>query len=514
MTDNFVTRSFDQAAAALALRRTKSSNPVLRQRAQKHLSERLGRLKGLPLKLGQMMGMAAAKDGETSQDIAINAKPIPLDKILGAFEGSSTLRSDGVFESVDVEGFAGSVGQVHRARLKGGEDQVALKVLYPGIRSAIRSDLRTLGWLAPAIKRRARDFDLDQLKEEVVARLEQECDLRQEAKRQSEYAEAFATDPDVVIPRIHRKLCSKDVLVSDWEDGEELAAIQSWNSADRKAAARVLLRHFLNAVFRRGLVHGDLHPGNFRFRRDGHGGASSRVRLVLYDFGAAIRLDETTRRAFLGLIDDTMQRRGDPSVRFRELGFREDLMTPIEDRLPALCSVLFEPFAVDGEFDLATWNRKDRVDEILGDLRWNLRMAGPPKLLPLMRAYQGLICALAALGEPVNWKQAITRILDAEGDLSPRVACRETGEGFSALAQSLRVQVSDGGKLVAALTFPAAVIERLETLIDPSLRSKIEAQGIVLQDIVSRARRAGYAPIELLQFDDVANSRHVRLWLE
>jgi len=37
------------------------------------------------------------------------------------------------------------------------------------------------------------------------------------------------------------------------------------------------------------------------------------------------------------------------------------------------------------------------VETLLGDFRWNFRIAGPPELIFFMRAYQGLIQYLKAL---------------------------------------------------------------------------------------------------------------------
>src|SRR5436305_9088101 len=49
-----------------------------------------------------------------------------------------------VFASFETRAFAAaSLGQVHRARLKSGEE-VAVKVQYPGIGTSVRSDFRNL----------------------------------------------------------------------------------------------------------------------------------------------------------------------------------------------------------------------------------------------------------------------------------------------------------------------------------------------------------------------------------
>src|SRR2546429_6966678 len=86
-----------------------------------------------------------------------------------------------LFASFDIEAFAAaSLGQVHRARLKSGEE-VAVKVQYPGIGTSVRSDFRNL--LALMLPLRASK-DWDNLKaqlEDLRRVLEWETDYEKEA---------------------------------------------------------------------------------------------------------------------------------------------------------------------------------------------------------------------------------------------------------------------------------------------------------------------------------------------
>jgi predicted unusual protein kinase regulating ubiquinone biosynthesis (AarF/ABC1/UbiB family) len=95
-----------------------------------------------------------------------------------------------------------SLGQVHRARLPGG-DSVVVKVQRPQIDDLIEVDLRALktamGWLkrVRAISRRA---DLDALLAEFSRTLWDEVDYLKEAENAQRFAEMFAEDESVWIP--------------------------------------------------------------------------------------------------------------------------------------------------------------------------------------------------------------------------------------------------------------------------------------------------------------------------
>src|SRR5205085_4931237 len=86
-----------------------------------------------------------------------------------------------VFAEFDTRAFAAaSLGQVHRARLKSGEE-VAVKIQYPGIASAIRSDFRNL--LALMIPLRiSKDWEnLEAQLDDLRRVLEAETDYEKEA---------------------------------------------------------------------------------------------------------------------------------------------------------------------------------------------------------------------------------------------------------------------------------------------------------------------------------------------
>ncbi len=177
---------------------------------------------------------------------------------------------------------AASIGQVHKAIWSDGS-QVAVKIQYPGAGKALINDFtqiarigRLFGVLMPGLEVRPL---LDELRNRVT----EELDYRMEGDSQGAFAEAFANDPDILVPRVLQ--ASDHVLVSEWIDGTPLSKVISDGTQDQRDRAGMLLVRFLfSSPARAGLLHADPHPGNFRLMDDG--------RLGVLDFGAVDRLPD------------------------------------------------------------------------------------------------------------------------------------------------------------------------------------------------------------------------------
>ncbi len=468
-------------------------------------------MRGLPQKLGQLVSTVGGDPGEVFAPLRGEAEPLPWSEVESLLEAAWGQPVDAVVSFVEGRGLAASLGQVHRAVLRTGEE-VAVKVAYPGIDRAVRSDLKLMGWAGKRKGGKAGLFDMGAYQRELARDLSEELDYAHEAAAQEAYQETFADDPQVIVPKVHPQWCRPGVLVTSWIDGATLGEVESWPEAARKKAATVFLRHVTESVFGSGFLHGDLHPGNYRFQRSADGD----VRLVLYDFGSTLRLDDDTRLLLLSLICGVMKRQGSPLAVLVALGFDADLLRPIGDRLPALCHTVLQPFATMGSFHMGGWNRRERVDDLLQDQRWNLRIAGPAQLILVMRALHGVFHCLERLHADVPWQVPLLPILTAHEAALDGLSLPEVDgdDDFDSLASHLRITVTQGDEQKVSLALPASAIERLDTVLDQDLSDRIRERGISIDDVVRRARRNGYGPGELFVFSCKTTGRLVRMWLE
>ncbi len=512
MKKNVMQRVVGYAGLAMELRKVKrSTDETVRANARCHLSERMGKLRGLPQKIGQIMSMADdAEAANPFSDLTDGATPLPLTDIVPILEGAWGVPVDTILSDLEPDAAAASLGQVHRARLHDGRD-VAVKVAYPGIRKAVESDLKMLGWLSAPVGDLRRGFDLDAYRQEIVRDLNEELDYRIELKHQKSFAQIAARLTGLAVPEPVESLCCEQVLVSSWEDGDRIEDVSRWPQKQRGELARRVLNHFLTMLFDHGLVHADPHPGNYRFRNDPDNGPT----VVLYDYGSVTKLSTQDRLLLLRLVTDTVKMQGDPLAILAAMGFNADLLEPIAKKLPAVCRVLFEPFQSPTKFDTNTWNRTERMNDILGDDRWNFRMAGPAKLFLLMRAFRGVLYYLQRLQAPVSWNRTLDPIIARHGALASSVTIPASSvptTTFSAMAKHLRVEVYREGCRSVSLTMPIGAIEDLENVIDEAVVRRIEARGVSLAALVRDSRRGGYAPGELFTLDVAEENKTVRVW--
>jgi predicted unusual protein kinase regulating ubiquinone biosynthesis (AarF/ABC1/UbiB family) len=200
---------------------------------------------------------------------------------------------------------AASLGQAHRAQLPDGE-KVVVKIQRPGIHSLVHTDLRALGVVAgwmmrlPFIAHRA---DVPALLDEFSAVLWEELDYSHEADHADAFAQMFAPDPGVYIPRLYRALCTRRVVTLEDVTAIKITDYERIEAAgiDRRDVARRLIDTYLGMVFIQRFYHADPHPGNLFVyplpdgasggtHRDDHPLAGRPFYLIFVDFGMVGRL--------------------------------------------------------------------------------------------------------------------------------------------------------------------------------------------------------------------------------
>ncbi|MBC7374842.1 MAG: AarF/ABC1/UbiB kinase family protein, partial [Frankiales bacterium] len=249
----------------------------------------LGELKGGALKAGQLLSTVEAlfpQDPEqtwretlaTLQDSNEALPFTQIEPVLTAELGPAWRQRFSAFDETATA--AASIGQVHRARWSDGRD-VAVKVQYPGVREALAADIRVISVVSRLAALVARGLALPPLVAELRDRLTEELDYLHEARAQQAFAQAYADDPDVVVPAVLH--ATSRVLVMDWLDGQALSGVaRTGSQAERDRAAGQYQRFLVSGPARAGLLHTDPHPGNFLALPDG--------RLGVLDFGSTLAL--------------------------------------------------------------------------------------------------------------------------------------------------------------------------------------------------------------------------------
>ena len=210
------------------------------------------------------------------------ASPLPFAALESQLVSDLGMPVEEAFAAFDIHpSAAGSIAQVHRARLPDGKP-VAVKIRRPNVAARIEADLLLLEALAAGWEEEqpeSRRYQPVELVRQLRKSLSREVDFAAEARAQERFAESFEGSPDVVVPHVHAAFTRASLLVMDWVDGvagTDMAAIDAAR-LDREILARRGADAVLKMVLVDGFFHADPHPGNVFFLADN--------RIALIDFG-------------------------------------------------------------------------------------------------------------------------------------------------------------------------------------------------------------------------------------
>jgi predicted unusual protein kinase regulating ubiquinone biosynthesis (AarF/ABC1/UbiB family) len=175
---------------------------------------------------------------------------------------------------------AASLGQVHRARAHDGSE-LACKLQYPDMQSAVEADLRQLGLVFAIHRRMDPAIDTTEIAKEIGARIREELDYRREAKHAALYRAMLKGSELIRVPRPWPELSTGRLLTLDWVDGRRMLEHKDDALAVRNRLATAMFTAWWFPFSRFGVIHGDPHLGNYSvFERDGEGGG-----INLLDYG-------------------------------------------------------------------------------------------------------------------------------------------------------------------------------------------------------------------------------------
>jgi len=261
--------------------------------AAEQILEVLGNMKGAAMKVGQVASFIDTgafpeefqhRIQEKLAELRDSAPRVAFKDMRKVIESELDEPLADEFADFDEEAIAAaSIGQVYRARLHDGRD-VAVKVQYPGVAQAVRSDLQNLGLLMRVAKRIAPGMDSKAMTAEIRERVSDELDYEQEAQAQRAFARAWREHPFVVVPDVVTSLSRERILVTEWVEGLSFEEVRELPAPERDRFGEIVFRFFFGSLYRNGHFSGDPHPGNFKLMPDG--------RVAFLDFGMTKRLGQ------------------------------------------------------------------------------------------------------------------------------------------------------------------------------------------------------------------------------
>lgn len=299
------------------------------------------------VKLGQILSTrpdviphAFVLEFEKLQD---NVPSFPFEEVLAQISTELGGPVEQFFSEIDpVPLAAASIAQVHRARLRTGED-VVIKLRRPGIVQVVESDISGLLALAGLAERHlpgSELYDPVGIVREFARTIRREMDFTREAHTIEKFRDNFKNRPWMYFPRVHWEESSRVILTMEYIPGVKVSDRDKLieQGHDVKLIARRGADSFLEMVLNHGFFHGDLHPGNVLILPDNV--------ICLLDYGIVGRLDEELKTFLTDILSAIVNRDMDEVVSL--LLFAGDVADNVDVR--ALKRDLFH--FIDGYYEI------------------------------------------------------------------------------------------------------------------------------------------------------------------
>ena len=334
--------------------RAQRQKDILSKQAH-YLADEIGKLKGSIVKIGQMMALY----GEHFLPVEVTEALHTLEDETAALDWTSIYEAledelgSEKLAKLEIEEHtigAASLGQVHRATIKGTGEQICLKVQYPGVAEAVDSDLSAVKTLLKMMKVVPITEEFEGWFEEIKEMMYREVDYVHEAEKTHLFRERLIGDPRYIVPKIYPEFCTGKIIATSYEPGIDIdsAETKSLSQERRNSLCAASLDLCWREVFEWEEMQTDPNFGNYfvRLADSEH----SLDRIVLLDFGAVREFSSKTiepgkkivRASFLHDTDMLFEA-------IEELAFfSEEPPTNVKESLSKLCFMAMEPFA-DGE---------------------------------------------------------------------------------------------------------------------------------------------------------------------
>ena len=239
------------------------------------LSAALGGLKGPIMKVAQLLAtIPEAIPPEYTIELAkLQSEAPPMGWAFVKRRMSAELGADWQKKFTSFEhhsAAAASLGQVHKARAHDGSE-LACKLQYPDMQSAVEADLTQLQMLFALYRRLEPAIDPSEIGREISDRIREELDYEREAKHVTLYRDMLSGIDSIRVPRVWPELSTRRLLTLDWLEGKRILLYKDAPLEARNRLAQAMFTAWWLPFNRFGVIHGDPHLGNYSVFEGQHG---------------------------------------------------------------------------------------------------------------------------------------------------------------------------------------------------------------------------------------------------
>jgi len=264
------------------------------------------------VKLGQLLStrpdLVPKEYTEEFRKLQDKVPSVPFSELRQQIETELGQSVEEIFAEIQLEPIAaGSIAQVHRARLHSGEE-VVVKIRRPGIVKILETDLDILAGLAYLVENHLPAtmlYDPSGAVREFRRSIFREVDFTREGHTTDRFATHAKELSTSYTPRVFWSQTGETVLTLEFVEGIKITDFQKLEKQglDRKKIANHCAEILLEQVLVHGLFHGDPHPGNILVLPE--------ERICFLDYGMIGRLDDELKQQLAELLMAVLQRDAD-----------------------------------------------------------------------------------------------------------------------------------------------------------------------------------------------------------
>ena len=312
------------------------------------------------------------------------------------------------FRSFDKEASAAaSLGQVHKAVTHDGAN-VACKLQYPDMESAVIADLKQLKMLLGVFEKYDQSVSTSEIQKEIGARLHEELDYKLEARHMQLYGFILKGEKAVHVPEIVPSLSTGRLLTATWLEGEGLMGLVKAPQAQRNQIALNMFRAWYVPLYGYGVIHGDPHPGNYSVRKDNS--------INLMDFGCVRIFPPRFVEGVITLYRALQNDDNDMAVAAYESWGFKNVNKRLIEVLNMWARFLYGPILDNKVRTIGTVTKGIYGREIAHEVHQELRKIGgvklPREFVFMDRAALGLGSVFLHLKAEVNWHNLFNELID------------------------------------------------------------------------------------------------------
>lgn len=395
------------------------------------LMQAMGNLKGPLMKVGQILSTipeALPKEYAVEfQNLQSNAPPMGWNFVRRRMKTELGPDWQKKFKSFERESAAAaSLGQVHKA-ISLDNKNLACKLQYPDMQSAIDADLKQLKLIFSLYERYDKTIKTEQIHGELAERLKEELDYTLEAKHTNLYNYMLRKEKNVHVPEVVNELSTDRLLTTTWQEGSGIMSYIDKDTETRNQIAMNMFRAWYVPLYNYGVIHGDPHLGNYTIRED--------LSVNLLDFGC-VRVFPVE---FVGGVIDlyhALQRDDyDLAVHAYETWGFKNLSKEQVETLNIWAKFLYGPILEDtvrpiGEITNGVYGR-ETAEKVHKQLREVGGVEVPREFVFMDRAALGLGSVFLHLKAEINWYQVFNELIEGLDIEKLRITQNETLKRFN-----------------------------------------------------------------------------------